>query len=317
MTIFVIEGLKKIFTTRDISELSASPRGKYAFIDFLAGYFSKLGVKDKIDNNELNIIADFHCYNLEFAKEQLLLTDEKATLLLNIFAMLIAFKDFEPTTGSLRSFSPDPAKAKDELSNPSLKVPTTEEEDYRLALEQKFDNFKDALLSFSIDNQPFNLRVFTGDEVKKIIDYVMDTYFGHFRLYSYVLSNKQLSDQKSISVCIDEPLPIPPLSEGLMGNFVREEIEVKEDEEVNNVEQKQENQTEKKVEDSKEQAPARKDEKKEQTTNASSGPKLNKESEALINSKVAQFKNELLEKIGQKDIDKLIEDVRASNKAGK
>jgi hypothetical protein len=66
-----IEGLKQIFGAPDIKALRESPKGRYAVVEFLANYFSRLGVKEKIDNNELNIIADFHFYNLGFAKDQL------------------------------------------------------------------------------------------------------------------------------------------------------------------------------------------------------------------------------------------------------
>ena len=151
-----VEGLKKIFTLADINALSNSPKGKYAFSEFFANYFLKLGVKEKIDNTELNIIADFHYYNLQFAKEQLLLQSPKITLLLNIFAMLIAFKDFESQNLMLKTITEGEAKPE----------PKSEEEEYKAALEQKYDSFRDALMAYSLDNAPFAIKTFTMDEIK-------------------------------------------------------------------------------------------------------------------------------------------------------
>ncbi len=308
--------MKKLFLPSDVTELYRSPKGKYAFVDFFSGYFARLGVKDKIDNNELNIIADFHFYNMEFAKERLLLADDKTALLLNVFAMLIAFKDFEASSASIKSRGAD-ERPKEDAGTVNVQLPpNSEEEDYRIALEQKYDAFRDALMSFGVDNPPCSLRVFTADELRKILDYALGTYFSHFRLYSYVLSNKQLSDQKSIVVYIDEPLPIPPLSEGLQGNTEREEIESQHDEEPTQTPAPEQKQPVPGAE------PAEKTEslpeaKREASIKPVQAPAavpvstLPKESEAALNSGVQSFKNEIRTLIEHRDVelDKMVEGV--------
>lgn len=293
-----------MFSPENVAEFCKSPKGKYAIFDFISLHFQKLGLKEKVDGNEINIIAEFHYYNLEFAKEKLLLPDDKTALLMNIFAMLIAFKDYEVTikTGSKKS----------EEQN----APKSEEEEYKASLEQKYEDLKETLLDFSIDNPPVSLRVFTEDEIKKILNYSMETYFQHFRLYSYVLSNKQLSDQKSISVYIDEPLPIPPLVEGLAGNTEREEFENKEDDEQENV--KNDETEEKKLqEESKENASEEKKSEEAKKVESEAGlvsktknKKLDQDDHARLNAKLGTIKSELEAKINarEKVLDQMIEE---------
>eukprot|EP01022_Parablepharisma_sp_SALTPOND_P023681 TRINITY_DN506_c0_g1_i9.p4 TRINITY_DN506_c0_g1~~TRINITY_DN506_c0_g1_i9.p4 ORF type:complete len:461 (+),score=52.30 TRINITY_DN506_c0_g1_i9:39-1421(+) len=296
-----IEGFKEIFTPSTVSTLYPSPKGRYAFTEFMSNYFVKLGVKEKIDNNELNIIADFHYYNTCFAIEQLLLPYEKTALLLNIFAMLIAFRDFETSGLIIKTYT-----------ERSQEAPKSEEEDYKLALGQKYDFFRDALLSYSIDNPPLQIRIFTADEVKKILDYAMDTYFPHFRLYSYVLSNKQLSDQKTIEVYIDEPLPIPPLCEGLVANPEREEVDSKEEEDFSESLTDEKENGIKETENKEEKAAEPTEVKKPEI--GRKPPKLKKETENIINNKVEQFKNEVQEKINEREkaLEKVIEEIRGT-----
>jgi len=312
-----VEGLKKIFEVPQLTALYNSPKGRYAFVEFFSQYFVRLGIKDKIDNNELNIIADFHYYNAKFAKEQLLLNDEKTTLLLNILGMLIAFRDFETTALALKSHR------KDDPIMVSLPK-GSEEDEFKIALEQRYDQLRDALMTYTIDNPPFGTKVFSTDEVKKILEYCLEVYFPHFRLYSYVLSNKQLSELKTIEVYIDEPLPIPPLSQGLIANLEREEIGHKNKEENSPTvmdpkigAQKSENLVEPvKIEikkDVPQNQPTEKMSKSEVKKLDRALPKLKKETENIIDSKIVQIKNELSSKIAahEEDLEKTIEELRA------
>ncbi len=307
-----LEGLKHYFTPRDVTVLYKAQKGKYAVVDFLTGYYQKVGVKEKIDSNELNLIADFHWYNLEFAKEKLLLSDEKTALLLNIFAMLIAFKDYEAGASPTKA----EARGKEEpqmslaISVPQTAGEVNEEEEHRQALEQKYDVFTETMMIFATDNPPSSLRVFSADEVKKALDYALSSYFRHFRLYNDVLSNKQLSDQKSILVYIDEPLHIPPLSEGLVANHEREELEGREDEAPECPGSDPKDQVEaKRLEDGKDLQPDPAQpskpnvgpERKDLAEPAAPSRKMDKESQALIASKMQEFKNELEATITQRD----------------
>jgi hypothetical protein len=238
--------------------------------------------------------------------------------------MLIAFRDFESPAAAAISI-------KTSVCAEELKVPRTEEEEYKAALEQKYDLFRDALLAFTVDSPPLRIKVFTADEVKKILDYVMEVYFPQFLLYSYVLSNKQLSDQKYIEVYIDEPLPIPPLSEGLTANPEREEIEIREDEVEGGSERlsdpaasreqpptKPPEPVAKPAEEVKKEVPIEPPPKKPEAKKVEpvrNLPKLKKETENVINGKVQEFKSVIQEKINarEKDLEKTIQELKAGS----
>ena len=46
-----------------------------------------------MDYNELNILADYQIYNLLFAKNELLMDDEKASYFMDVFWKLLGIKD--------------------------------------------------------------------------------------------------------------------------------------------------------------------------------------------------------------------------------
>ena len=151
------------------------------------------------------------------------------------------------------------------------------------------------------------------------MEYAMDTYFPHFRLYSYVLSNQQLSDQKSIDVYIDDPLPIPPLSEGLTANLEREDVSSREEqEEALSDAAASSGKGEAKIDGSaheeakKSEAKATDPKKEELQRNL---PKLRQATEHIINNKVQEFKNGVQAKINEREkmLDKMVEEMQGSN----
>jgi len=269
-----ITNLTIIFTPDDIISLTSSSDMRHGMTEFITKYFTELGLQDKIDINEINIIADFHYYNLCFAKNQLLLPNNKTALLLNIMARLIKFRDYEASNVMIKTMNQE--------------MQRSEEEKYKLLLEQKFDELRDSLLACSVDNPPFSIRIFTTNEVKKLLDYTMNTYFLHFRLYNAVMSNKQFSEQKNIEVYIDEPLPIPPLNEGLMDNPEREEIESEEEDAG------EQHKEESKEEEAKAEA-------KPETKKIETVSKRNKLVDDLIDAKFQQLKEHLEERMDEHD----------------
>lgn len=43
-------------------------------------------------------------------------------------------------------------------------------------------------IAFFFQRPPFSLGLFSSDEVKMIMTYVLDTYFRHFKLYKYAFT---------------------------------------------------------------------------------------------------------------------------------
>ncbi len=199
-----IEGLKHIFSAENVGALGRAASRKKALLDFFEAYYDKLGVKERLEPNELSIIADFHFFNFEFAKEQLLLPDDKAALLLNVLAMLFSFKHL------------DKSRREETKTAPALN-----EDACAGLLAQKFDSLKEVLLAFALDNPPASLKVFSPDEIQQTLDFASRSYFRHFSLFTFAANNPQQVANRSMTLYIDEPLAVPPLAE-VMGDSQKE-----------------------------------------------------------------------------------------------
>uniref|UniRef100_A0A7S3YHK8 Uncharacterized protein n=1 Tax=Lotharella globosa TaxID=91324 RepID=A0A7S3YHK8_9EUKA len=50
---------------------------------------------------------------------------------------------------------------------------------------QAFDYFKSLLFKHSVERPPFSIAIFTPADIKAIIDYTLNTYFRHFKMYLF------------------------------------------------------------------------------------------------------------------------------------
>ncbi|KAK3084051.1 hypothetical protein FSP39_007373 [Pinctada imbricata] len=55
-------------------------------------------------------------------------------------------------------------------------------------LDQTFKYFKDLLLCHAVNRPPHSIELFTPDEVRKITEYTVNTYFRHFKMYKYAFT---------------------------------------------------------------------------------------------------------------------------------
>jgi hypothetical protein len=188
-----LAGLKHIFSEDFVLDLSNSSNKREAFERYLRIYYTKLELKDSIEPNELGIIADFCYYNYEFAKD-LNLPNDKIALVLNLFFPFVTFQHLN--TDSLGIYIPT-----DNYS----------EESSKQKLEEVFERFKAILLTFSADDPPNSLQVFTHEEIIKLLDYITHTYFKHFEVFSFVMGTTQPVQNKKVTIYIDEPIPTLPL----------------------------------------------------------------------------------------------------------
>ncbi|XP_078064770.1 cilia- and flagella-associated protein 119, partial [Mustelus asterias] len=51
-----------------------------------------------------------------------------------------------------------------------------------------FHYFRELLFCHSVQRPPFSVELFNGDQVKFITDYILETYFRHFKLYKYAFT---------------------------------------------------------------------------------------------------------------------------------
>lgn len=75
-------------------------------------------------------------------------------------------------------------------------------------LQETFQFFKDLLLKHSVNRPPYSTCLYSIAQVKDITEYVLKTYFKHFKLYKYVFTKRVLLNLKlSYSGVAESPEP--------------------------------------------------------------------------------------------------------------
>eukprot|EP00297_Palpitomonas_bilix_P010508 CAMPEP_0113875220 /NCGR_PEP_ID=MMETSP0780_2-20120614/4815_1 /TAXON_ID=652834 /ORGANISM="Palpitomonas bilix" /LENGTH=254 /DNA_ID=CAMNT_0000861173 /DNA_START=203 /DNA_END=967 /DNA_ORIENTATION=- /assembly_acc=CAM_ASM_000599 len=101
-----------------------------------------------------------------------------------------------------------------------------------LPLETAFAHFRDLLLAHSVQRPPFSVGIFDLADVKLIVDYILDNYFRHYRLYKYVFTRRNLVNVETLGKVHEEPTSFRPLAEAMTeeewNEKVRKEQEEKE-----------------------------------------------------------------------------------------
>ena len=82
-----------ILKPSNIHEIWGTFKVKAAMINYLTWYFRPKNSYDpeRVDYNALNILAEFQCFNLEFCKNELNLTDKQCASVLDLFWNLLEF----------------------------------------------------------------------------------------------------------------------------------------------------------------------------------------------------------------------------------
>ncbi len=60
----------------------------------------------------------------------------------------------------------------------------------RLPVDKSFTLFKDTLLRHSVQRPPAGVGVFTQSEFKRILEWGLDTYYRHYKLYQYAFTDR-------------------------------------------------------------------------------------------------------------------------------
>jgi len=195
-----------------IQEAWKHPKPKEFLTEFVTRVFRDKELTDNFEGIEISIIAEFHLYNLIFAKEELELDDKKTTVLMNLLWLLLMNNN--PFYERKYDLSQYDVEKKESLFK-------------QKTVESDLSAFKTALMNHCIENPPLQLLYFGPNEAKRILEYTKNGYFMHFSLFKYILLNKQKDEEVKITVYVDKPLPIKPLAQALfMG---KEKHEIKED----------------------------------------------------------------------------------------
>lgn len=100
-----------------------------------------------------------------------------------------------------------------------MKVVLEEAVAKRMVVEDAFQLFKDWLLKHGVDRPPQSVGIFSFEEIKKIMEYVHNTFFRHYRLYMYVYMTFCTMDFRAedldvgIVVPYSRPVPLPITAE--------------------------------------------------------------------------------------------------------
>lgn len=174
---------------------------------------------------ELMVIVDYHYFNLIFAKEELMLNNRKTAILLNLFWELLIHNNVayqrQPDENSQRVIS--------SLNDGSLLDQKTIESDANrfksLLLKHSCGKTEDELYDAGIKANVAQMKVFSTEQVKQIVQYAYLAYFDKFNLYKYVFENKKKNEEVKLMVTISEPSRVPPLKEALyMGTDLRQVV---------------------------------------------------------------------------------------------
>lgn len=157
------------------------------------------GTLPNFEKMELVLIGEFHYFNMLFCKEDLMLSDHKTAILMNILWMLLI--NDNPGYDAAKDDVGAKFNAKD--IDPNLLQ--------RKNLDDDIIMFKDLLLTHSTgpseeevkriqghDRYPTkveHMRVFEPSQVKQIVEYAYINYIDKFNLYKYVFENKKKNEE--------------------------------------------------------------------------------------------------------------------------
>lgn len=71
-------------------------------------------------------------------------------------------------------------------------------------LQETFQYFKELLLRHSINRPPYSTSLFTIEQVRDITEYVVNTYFKHFKLYKYAFTKRVQMNLKLSYVGVED-----------------------------------------------------------------------------------------------------------------
>jgi hypothetical protein len=76
-----------------INDIWKNSKVKVAMFNFMSNYFKPRTSyePERVEYNALNILADYQCYNLEFSKNELNLSDAQTAVVLHMFWTLLEF----------------------------------------------------------------------------------------------------------------------------------------------------------------------------------------------------------------------------------
>ncbi|KAG2388642.1 hypothetical protein C9374_000081 [Naegleria lovaniensis] len=96
-----------------------------------------------------------------------------------------------------------------------------------ISLYDSFVHFKQLVTKYSVHRPPFSIEVFHVDDVKKISEYVYNTFYRHYKMYQYVFCPKQTASVTIVPSPSQLILPKPFEMLGLGKAMTQQEFQEK------------------------------------------------------------------------------------------
>lgn len=87
----------------------------------------------------------------------------------------------------------------------------------RLTVERSFEYFKDLMLYHSVQRPPYSVGLFTLGEMQRAMQWMLDTYYRHYKLYMYTFTDRVTMSVVTVhpSDSVELPPELPPLNDAL------------------------------------------------------------------------------------------------------
>lgn len=218
-------GLKLILDEAFVTFVLRSEKPRDALQDMLVRYLRREGTLENFEKMEIVLLADYHYFNLVFCKDELLLSNRKTAIMMNVLWMLLINNN--------QGYENSRAEIND---GPELHTGMSSHHDeddnlHKKTLESDVALFKNLLLSLSygkteeelqalgVTKDVTSMKLFSQQEIKRTVEYAHLQYIDKFNLYKYVFQNKKKSEEVKLQVCISQPIKVPPLKDALYTAF--------------------------------------------------------------------------------------------------
>jgi len=88
----------------------------------------------------------------------------------------------------------------------------------RMAVDRSFALLKDVMLQHSVQRPPYSIGLFTLQEYKKVLEWALDTYYRHYKLYQYCFTDRvvvTVEQKHPLDIIELPPLPLQPMNDAM------------------------------------------------------------------------------------------------------
>jgi len=91
-----------------------------------------------------------------------------------------------------------------------------------LGADQSIQELQTLLVKHSVERPPHSIGIFSAEDIRKIMDFVADTYYRHYKLYRFIFTKRRVLDFSIKPNTIEYPTEMKPLSEATPEADIRE-----------------------------------------------------------------------------------------------